>query len=84
MTVLMALGTIASKQMKGTERTMEKALQVLDYLATHPNLTMCFRASDMLMNIHYDVLYRRNPNPVAEHAGIFSWGDYILMDNPSN
>jgi hypothetical protein len=37
MTVLMVLSTIASEQTKGTERTLEKAYQVLDYLATHPN-----------------------------------------------
>jgi hypothetical protein len=37
MTVLMALSTIASEQTKGTTRTLEKAYQVLGYLATHPN-----------------------------------------------
>ncbi len=37
MTVLIALSTIASEQTKGTKRTLEKAYQVLDYLATHPN-----------------------------------------------
>jgi len=38
MTVLMALSTIANEQTKGTEQTMEKALQVPDYLTTHPAL----------------------------------------------
>jgi hypothetical protein len=42
MTVLMALRTIASEQTKGTERTLEKAYQVLDYLATHPNAVVRF------------------------------------------
>jgi hypothetical protein len=37
MTVLMALSTIASEQTNGTKRTLEKAYQVLDYLATNPN-----------------------------------------------
>jgi hypothetical protein len=54
MTVLMALSTIASEQTKGTERTLEKAYQVLDYLATHPNAVVRFRASNMVMNIHSD------------------------------
>ena len=57
MMVLMALSTIASEQMKGTERMMEKALQVLDYLATHPDATIRFRATDMVMNIHSDASY---------------------------
>ncbi len=57
MTVLMALSTIASEQTKGTEQTMEKALQVLDYLATHPDATIRFRVTDMVMNIHSDTSY---------------------------
>jgi hypothetical protein len=61
MTVLMALSTIASEQTKGTERTLEKAYQVLDYLATHPNAVVRFRASDMVMNIHSDVSYLSEP-----------------------
>jgi hypothetical protein len=35
MTVLMALSTIVSEQTKGTECTLEKAYQGLDYLVTH-------------------------------------------------
>jgi hypothetical protein len=41
MTVLMALSTIASDQTKDTQRTLEKAYQVLDYLATHPKMQSC-------------------------------------------
>jgi hypothetical protein len=62
MTVLMALSTIASMQTKGTEQTMEKALQILDYLATHPDATIRFHATDMVMNIHLDASYLSAPN----------------------
>ncbi len=61
MTVLMALSTIASEQTKGTECMMKKALQVLDYLATHPDATVRFRTTDMVMNIHSDVSYLLEP-----------------------
>ena len=71
MTVLMALSTIANKQTKGTECTMEKALQVLDYLATHPDATVCFRATDMVMNIHSDALYLLEPNSCSRACGNF-------------
>ncbi len=74
MTVLMALSTIASKQTKGTERTMEKALQVLDYLATHPDATVRFRATDMVMNIHSDMLYLLEPNSRSRACGHFFLG----------
>jgi hypothetical protein len=40
MTVLMALSTIASKQTKGMERTLENAYQVLDYLAMQQDATV--------------------------------------------
>jgi hypothetical protein len=36
-TVLMALSSIASEQMKGTKNTMDKAKQLLYYLTTHPD-----------------------------------------------
>jgi len=82
-TVLMALSTIASEQTKGMERTLEKAYQVLDYLATHPNAVVQFRASDMVMNIHSDALYL-NRKHEAEHGDIFSWAQYQKMEIPSN
>jgi len=69
-TVLMALSTIASEQTKGMERTLEKAYQVLDYLATHPNAVVQFWASDMVMNIHSDALYL-NRKHEAEHGDFF-------------
>jgi hypothetical protein len=36
-TLLVALGTIASAQSKGTEATMNAMVQLLNYCATHPN-----------------------------------------------
>jgi hypothetical protein len=38
----MALSSIAIKQTKGTTSTIEKAKQLLDYLATNPDATMRF------------------------------------------
>jgi hypothetical protein len=53
-TVLMALSSIAIEQSKGTTKTMEKAKQLLDYLATYPDATICFKASDMILIVHSD------------------------------
>jgi hypothetical protein len=72
MTVLMALSTVTSKQAKGTEQTMEKELQVLDYLATHPNATVCFRAPNMILNNHLDASYFSEPNALSRACGHFS------------
>jgi len=38
--ILMALSSIAIEQSKGITNTMEKAKQLLDYLATYPNATI--------------------------------------------
>jgi hypothetical protein len=68
-TVLMALSTKASKQSKGTEHTMTKMKQLLDYLATHPNATVRFHASDMMLNIHLDALYPLEANTHSQACG---------------
>ena len=74
MTVLMALSSIASEQTKGTERTLGKAYQVLDYLATHPNALVRFRASDMVMNIHSNASYLSKPEAKSRACGQFFMG----------
>jgi hypothetical protein len=79
MTVLMALSTIASEQTKGMERTLEKTYQVLDYLATHPNATVKFCASDMVMNIHSDASYLSKPNAHSR-----AWGHFFMGSLPTD
>jgi hypothetical protein len=50
-TVLMALSSIAIKQTKVTTHTVEKAKQLLNYLATNLDATIWFCTSDMIMNV---------------------------------
>jgi hypothetical protein len=71
LTVLMALSTIVSKQAKGTESTMKKFKQLLDYLATHPNATVRFYASDMILNIHSNTSYLSKANAHSHACGHF-------------
>ncbi len=74
MTVLMVLSSIASEQTKGTERTLEKAYQVIDYLALHPDAVVRFRASDMVLNIHLDASYLSEPKARSRACGHFFMG----------
>jgi hypothetical protein len=74
MTVLMALSSITSEQTKGTERTLEKAYQVLDYLASHPDAVLRFQASDMVLNIHSDASYLSEPKARSRGYGHFFMG----------
>jgi hypothetical protein len=54
-TVLMVLSSVAIEQSNGTTNTMEKAKQLLDYLATYPDATIRFKALDVIMNVHWVV-----------------------------
>ena len=74
MTVLAALSSIASQQAKATEDTEEKVKHLLDYLATHPDATVRFRASDMVLNIHSDASYLSEPGGKSRAAGHFFLG----------
>ncbi len=82
MTVLMAISSIESEQTKGTERTLEKAYQVLDYLAINPHAVVRFRASDMVMNIHSDVSYLSKPEAKSRACGHFFMGSLPKDGDP--
>ncbi len=74
MTVLMALSSITSEQAKGMERTLEKAYQVLDYLASHPDAVVRFQASNMVLNIHLDASYLSEPKARSRACDHFFMG----------
>jgi hypothetical protein len=56
-TVLIPLDDIATEQTTATEKTQTATSQLLDYLATHPDATISFYASDMILHIHSDASY---------------------------
>jgi hypothetical protein len=56
-TVLMPLNDIAMEQTKATEKTQAATNQLLDYLATHPDATIRYHASYMILHIHRDASY---------------------------
>jgi hypothetical protein len=76
-TILMALSSIAIKQTKGVARMMEKAKQLLDYLATNPDTTIWYKALDMIMNIYSSVPYLTEANTRSRAWGHFSWGGML-------
>jgi hypothetical protein len=74
LTVLMALSTISSKQAKGTKSTMKKCKQLLDYLTTHPNATVRFHSSNMILNVHSNTPYLSKANAHSCACGHFFMG----------
>jgi hypothetical protein len=74
-TVLMPLTDIATEQTKATEKTQATANQVLDYLVTHPDATIRYHASDMILHIHSDASYLSVSNARSRLGGLFFCGN---------
>jgi hypothetical protein len=75
MTMLVAIGTIASQQAKGTEATMQAAVQLLNYAATHPDATIRYHKSDMILHIISDASY------LSATGARSRLGGYLYMSN---
>jgi hypothetical protein len=74
-TVLMPLNDIATEQTKATEKTQAATNQLLDYLATHPDATIRYHASDMILHIHSDASYLSVSNARSRLGGLFFLGN---------
>eukprot|EP00804_Cyclotella_cryptica_P026302 CCRYP_007636-RA/>CCRYP_007636-RA protein AED:0.47 eAED:0.42 QI:0/0/0/1/1/1/2/0/610 len=73
-TILMTLSTIAHEQARAIQRTNLSVTQLLDYCATHPDATIHFRASDMVLNNHSDASYLNEPSARSRIGGHFFLG----------
>jgi hypothetical protein len=56
-TLLTTLSSIAAQQANGTTAVTEARQQILDYVATHPNAGIRYKACDMILALHTDALY---------------------------
>ena len=63
--------SIASQQENPTERTMQKAKQLLDYAVTHPDAIITYRASDMVITGHSDASYLSESGSWSRAGGHF-------------
>jgi hypothetical protein len=73
-TVLMPFNDIATEQTKATEKTQVATNQLFDYLATHPDATIRYHASDMILQIHSDASYLSVSNARGHLGGLFFCG----------
>jgi hypothetical protein len=83
-TVLMPLNDIASEQTKATEKTQAATNQLLDDLATHPDATIRYHASDMILHIHSNASYLSVSNARSRIGGMFLCGDKPLHEDNLN
>jgi hypothetical protein len=72
--VIMTLNDIATKPTRATDKTKTAAVQLLDYLATHPDAQICFHASDMILHIHSDASYLSVSKARSRLEGLFYLG----------
>ena len=82
MTVLMAISSIPMEQTKAMERTLAMCTQLLDYLAGHADAKVQYHQTDMIMNIHSDVLYLSKEKAHSRTRGHFFLGWVPKDGNP--
>jgi hypothetical protein len=83
-TVLMPLNDITTEQTKATEKTQTATNQLLDHLATHPDATIRYHASDMTLHIHRDASYLPVSNSRSTLGGLFFLGNRPPEHNKLN
>jgi hypothetical protein len=74
-TVLMPLNDIATEQTKATEKTQAATNQLLDYLVNHPDATIRYHASNMILHIHSDASYLSVSNTRSGLGGLLFMGN---------
>ena len=60
-TMLTDFGYIAAQQAKGTEKPYTNTLWLLNYYATHPNATILYTTSEIVLHIHSNASYLSEP-----------------------
>ena len=73
------LNDMGSTQSKPTINTENKSNHFLDYMSTHSDAKIQYYASDMILNVHSDVLYL-----TASRGSIRAAGHYFLGSDPKN
>ena len=72
-TILTALNDISSMQASPTENTRNKCRRLLDYVATYPNVSLRYHASDMQLHVDSDAAYLVAPKARSRVAGYYNF-----------
>eukprot|EP00957_Ditylum_brightwellii_P086830 6608317-Ditylum_brightwellii.AAC.1 len=67
--MLVAIGTIAAAQSKGAEATAKAVEHFLYYCASHPNVTIRYTPSNMMLKVHSNALYLLVPEARSREGG---------------
>ena len=80
--ILPAINDISREQSKATVRTLAKANQVLDYVATHPSPFLRYHASNMVLHCDSDAAYLVAPQSKSRVAGFYHLSSFRTKSNP--
>ena len=83
-TIYKALSTLSTQQSPPTKKTNILINQPLDYMWTHPNATIRFVASQMLLQVHTDASYLNEPKAQSTAKGHFFKEITLSQENQSN
>ena len=72
------------QQSAPTIKTMGKCTRLLDYIATHPNAVIRYKASDMILQVDTDADYLVLPKARSRCAGHYYCTNEDLKDPPPN
>jgi hypothetical protein len=67
--------TLRQKKQEQLKKTQAATNQFLDFLATHPDATIRYHASDMILHIHSDASYLSVSSARSRLGGLFLCGD---------
>jgi hypothetical protein len=81
-TIFMALSAIAPQQSAPTEETLAHVNQFLDYIWTHTDAKIHYRASNMILNVHSDASYLSAPKAQSHAGGYFFLGSIPQDSEP--
>ena len=69
--MLVALGTLTASQTNGTQATLDAAIKLLNYAASHPDAKVRFHTSKMQLHIHSDASYLSEPKARSRSGGYY-------------
>ncbi len=79
LTMHVALGSLAAAQTEGTQETMKALTHLLNYAASHPDATIRYHASGMILRCHSDASYLSEHEARSRTGGFFYLGS---QDDP--
>ena len=73
-TILVTLNIVTAEQSQATTDTEKQIHKLLNYVATHHNASITYKASDMILKIHRDASYVSAKNSRSRAGGYFYMG----------